>query len=84
MNHFNVGWVLTPNEYALKVREGLPEEWPQHVPATFAPSGRLLSPDEIAHFALAFVSPEGLPVNGAVVDLEQFPVIGRNPCKDVE
>ncbi len=83
VNHFNVGWVLTPNEQALKVREGLPEDWPQRVPATFAPSGRLLSPEEIAHFAVAFVSPAGSGVNGAVVDLEQYPVVGRNPIKDV-
>ncbi len=32
VNHFNLGWVLTPNEYALKQREGLPPDWPQHVP----------------------------------------------------
>ena len=83
VNHFNAGWVLTPNEHALKVREGLPEDWPQRLPATFAPAGRLLSPDEIAHFALAFVSPSGGPITGAVVDLEQYPVIGRNPDKSV-
>ena len=83
VNHFNVGWVLTPNEQALKVREGLPEDWPQRVPTMFAPSGRLLSPEEIAHFAVAFISPAGAGVNGTVVDLEQYPVVGRNPRKDV-
>ena len=81
VNHFNVGWVLTPNEYALKRREGLPEDWPQHLPSSAAPSGRLLSPEEIAHFALTFVSDEGALVNGSVVDLEQYPMIGRNPTK---
>lgn len=81
VNHFNLGWVLTPNEYALKRREGLPEDWPQRLPSTVAPSGRLLSPEEIAHFALMFVSDEGALVNGAVLDLEQYPMIGRNPTK---
>lgn len=84
VNHFNLGWVLTPNEYALKIREGMPEDWPERVPATFAPSGRLLSPEQIAHFALAFVSDQGGPVNGAVVDLEQYPMVGRNPTKAPE
>ena len=42
-----------------------------------------LSPEEIAHFALQFVSDEGAPVSGAVVDLEQYPMIGRNPRKTV-
>jgi NAD(P)-dependent dehydrogenase (short-subunit alcohol dehydrogenase family) len=81
VNHLNVGWTLTPGEYALKVREGLPEDWPQHLPPTTAPSGRLLSPDEIAHVALTFLTDDSGPVSGAVVDLEQYPVIGRNPPK---
>lgn len=83
VNHFNVGWVLTPNEYALKQTEGLPPDWPERVPAEFAPSGRLLSPDEIAAHALAFVEDAGGFVSGAVVDLSQYPVIGRNPPKAV-
>ena len=79
VNHFNVGWVLTPNEYALKIKEGLPEDWPSHPPEGSAPSGHLLSPEEIAHFALAFVG--DYAVSGAVVELEQYPIIGRNPTK---
>lgn len=83
VNHFNLGWVLTPNEYALKMREGLPADWPDRVPKTFAPSGRLLTPEEIAHFALAFLSPESV-VSGSVVDVNQYPMIGRNPPKEVK
>src|SRR5258706_15609215 len=52
--HFNVGWVLTPNEYDLNVKKGHPKDWPQNVPPVFAPSGRLQSPEDIAYFALAF------------------------------
>lgn len=81
--HFNVGWVLTPGEYALKQREGLPPDWPEALGPDVAPSGNLLSPEVIAHFALAFVDPGAGAVNGAVVDLEQYPVIGRNPEKEV-
>ena len=81
--HFNVGWVLTPGEYELKQREGLPPGWSEAIGPKFAPSGRLLSPENIAHFALAFVEPGAGAVNGAVVDLEQYPVIGRNPPKEV-
>ena len=33
VNHLNVGWVLSPNEYELKVKEGLPRDWPDHPPA---------------------------------------------------
>ena len=81
VNQLNLGWTLTPNEYAQKLRDGLPPDWPDTLPRTTAPSGRLLRPEEIAHYALAFVTDTGGPVTGAVLDLEQFPVIGRNPPK---
>jgi hypothetical protein len=32
---------------------------------------------------LTFVDPGAGAVNGTVVDLEQYPVIGRNPAKEV-
>jgi NAD(P)-dependent dehydrogenase (short-subunit alcohol dehydrogenase family) len=82
INQINPGWVLTPNEYALKQREGLPSDWPEKLPKSAAPFGRIQKPEEIAHMALAFVSPNAPLVNGAVVELEQFPVIGRNPVKE--
>lgn len=82
VNQLNVGWTLTPNEFALKMKEGLPEDWPIKVSATFAPSGRLLSPEDIAWAAVYFLSDEGGLINGAVLDLEQYPVIGRNPVKE--
>jgi NAD(P)-dependent dehydrogenase (short-subunit alcohol dehydrogenase family) len=48
VNQLNLGWVLSPNEYRLKVSEGLPPDWPDHSPPAFAPSGRIMSPDTIA------------------------------------
>lgn len=81
VNQLNLGWTLTPNEYALKMRDGLPPDWPETLPPQTAPAGRLLRPEEIAHYALAFVAGEGGPVTGTIVDLEQYPVIGRNPAK---
>lgn len=83
VNHFNLGWILTPGEYELKRREGLPEDWPETLPPTFAPSGSLLLPDDVAHFALAFVENGSHRVSGAVVDLDQYPIVGRNPAKDL-
>ena len=82
VNHFNLGWVLTPNEYALKQREGLPPDWPRRVPRAYAPTGRINSPQEIAHYAYAFLNEESGLISGAVVDLEQYPMIGRNPLKE--
>ena len=81
VNQLNLGWTLTQNEYALKIRDGLSPDWPDTLPPQTAPAGRLLRPEEIAHYALAFVTDAGGPITGAVVDLEQYPVIGRNPPK---
>lgn len=75
--------MLTENERALKTREGLPDDWPDRLPPETAPSGRLFTPEEIAYFALCYADPEAALVNGSVVDLQQFPLVGRNPVKTV-
>jgi NAD(P)-dependent dehydrogenase (short-subunit alcohol dehydrogenase family) len=81
VNHFNVGWVLTPNEYKQKIADGLPADWPEHIDPVYAPSGRIMSPNKIAAAAVYWLSDESRPISGSVVELEQFPMIGRNPTK---
>ena len=81
VNQINPGWTLTPNERVLKATEGLPEDWPARLPAAYAPGGRLFSPDDVALAAVYFLSDDAALVNGAVLDLEQYPIIGRNPPK---
>jgi NAD(P)-dependent dehydrogenase (short-subunit alcohol dehydrogenase family) len=82
VNHFNVGWVLSPNEYKLKVSEGLPPDWHEHPPAAFAPSGKLMTPELIAGAAVFWIGDESRPISGSVLEVEQYPVIGRNPLKE--
>ncbi len=82
VNQLNVGWTLTPNEFELKKKEGLPDDWPSKVSRTYAPSGRLLSPADVAWAAVYFLSEEAPLINGAILDLEQYPLIGRNPAKE--
>lgn len=82
VNQINPGWVLTESEALRKHAHGLSEDWYKDLPKEFAPSGRILLPDEIAAAAVYWLSDESGPVSGQVVDLEQFPVIGRNPPKD--
>jgi NAD(P)-dependent dehydrogenase (short-subunit alcohol dehydrogenase family) len=81
VTHFNVGWVLTPNEYHYKIADGLAKDWPEKVDRASAPSGRLLKPEEIAAAAVYWLSDESRPISGTVLELEQYPVIGRNPTK---
>jgi NAD(P)-dependent dehydrogenase (short-subunit alcohol dehydrogenase family) len=82
VNQLNLGWVLSPNEYKLKVSEGLPPDWPDRPPPAFAPSGKIMSPDTIATAAVYWVGDESRPVSGSVCEIEQYPVIGRNPLKE--
>jgi NAD(P)-dependent dehydrogenase (short-subunit alcohol dehydrogenase family) len=81
INHLNVGWVLTEREYAHQIEHGMPPDWPERVPEQFAPSGRLITPEEVATAAVYWLGDESRPISGSVVDFEQFPVIGRNPNK---
>jgi len=82
VNQLNLGWVLSPNEYKLKISEGLPADWHEHPPAAFAPSGRIMMPANIATAAIYWIGDESRPVSGSVTEIEQYPVIGRNPVKE--
>lgn len=82
VNQINPGWVLTENEADRKRKHGLADDWYKELPDVYAPAGRLLSPAEIAAAAIYWLSDESGPVSGQVVDLEQYPFIGRNPPKD--
>ncbi len=76
-NQLNVGWTLTENEYQVKLGDGLPEDWPENIPAYANPFGRLIQPQEIATAAVYWVSRESFPISGTVAELEQYPLIGR-------
>ena len=81
VNQINPGWVLTEKEVARKQQQGFADDWYKAVSPNFAPAGRLLWPAEIAAAAVYWLSDECGPVSGQVVDLEQYPLIGRNPTK---
>lgn len=82
VNQINPGWVLTETEKKRKHDQGLPEDWYKDLPSMYAPAGRILWPEEIAAAAIYWLSDESGPISGQVVDLEQYPFIGRNPPKD--
>jgi NAD(P)-dependent dehydrogenase (short-subunit alcohol dehydrogenase family) len=78
VNQINPDWVLTEGEKAVQARQGRPEDWHQKVPREFAPAGRLIRPEEIAAAAVYWIGDESRPFSGSVVELGQFPIIGRN------
>jgi len=77
VNQLNVGWTLSDNEYQVKISDGLGEGWPERLPATVVPMGRLLMPADIAAACVYWVGRESYPVTGTVAELEQYPIIGR-------
>jgi NAD(P)-dependent dehydrogenase (short-subunit alcohol dehydrogenase family) len=83
VNQLNVGWTSTDNEVKLKQKEGLGDDWQTRIPATYAPRGTILTPEEIAEHAVFWLSDKSIPCNGAVYELEQYPVIGRNRICDL-
>ncbi len=82
VNQINPGWVLTETETIRKREHGLSDDWYTALPKEYAPSGRILWPAEIAAAAIYFLAEESGPFSGQVMDLEQYPFIGRNPPKD--
>lgn len=82
VNQINVGWVLTEKETQIKRAQGLADDWYTQVPKVYAPAGRILKPEEIAAAAVYWLADESGPISGQVVELEQHPLIGRNPPKD--
>lgn len=82
ITHFNVGWVITPNEYNLKISEGLPKGWSDNPVPEYVPTGKMTRPEEIAQHAVFWLCDDSRPITGSVIDLEQYPVIGRIPLKE--
>jgi NAD(P)-dependent dehydrogenase (short-subunit alcohol dehydrogenase family) len=82
VNQINPGWVQTETETLRKKDQGLPSDWYKKVSKIYAPAGRILLPEEIAMAAIYWLADESGPVSGQVVDLEQYPFVGRNPPKD--
>ncbi len=76
-NQLNVGWTVTENEDEIIRNEGPGADWLKHLKPEYRPSGALLSPENIAHHVVHWLSAESSPISGSIVDLEQYPVVGR-------
>jgi NAD(P)-dependent dehydrogenase (short-subunit alcohol dehydrogenase family) len=81
VNHFVLGWVLTRNEYDRKVLDGMGENWHLTPPADSVPFGTMTTPEAIAAAALYWCSRDSWPLSGNTIELEQYPMHGRNPPK---
>jgi len=81
VNQINPGWILTEHEFINQREQGKPDDWFKTLPDVFAPAKRLFKPEELAMAAIYLLSDESGPISGQVLEVEQFPMIGRNPPK---
>jgi NAD(P)-dependent dehydrogenase (short-subunit alcohol dehydrogenase family) len=82
VNQLNLGWILTENEKRMMEAGGHPPDWWRTPPRDGAPIGRLILPEEVATAAVYWIGDESRPVSGSVLEVEQYPAIGRNPLKE--
>ena len=82
VNQLNVGWTATETEHQIKSQE-LGEDWQQKIPTQYAPKGEILKPKQIAPHVAFWLSELSSPVSGAIYEVEQYPVIGRNRISDL-
>jgi NAD(P)-dependent dehydrogenase (short-subunit alcohol dehydrogenase family) len=73
VNQLNVGWTQTEGEDRVQQAAGKGADWMQRAIALM-PSGRLLTPREIAAAAAYFASDDAALITGSVLDLEQYPM----------
>jgi NAD(P)-dependent dehydrogenase (short-subunit alcohol dehydrogenase family) len=70
----NLGWALTEGEQNLQTGfHKLPNDWSNDIGARM-PSGRLITPADVADLCAYLVSPSAQMMNGSVIDFEQMPV----------
>ncbi len=82
VNQVNPGWVLTEHELINQREQGKDEDWYEKLPDVFAPAQRIFKPEEMAMAVIYLLSDESGPISGQVLEVEQFPMIGRNPPKN--
>jgi NAD(P)-dependent dehydrogenase (short-subunit alcohol dehydrogenase family) len=82
VNQLNLGWVLTEGEKRLMEEGGHPPDWWKDPPRDGAPTGALMTPEQVGAAAVYWVGDESRPVTGSVLELNPYPVIGRNSVKE--
>lgn len=78
VNALNIGWMATPAEHAVQVREGQPEDWLESADQG-AVFGRILRPRDVAGMTVYLLSDESRMMTGARIDFDQHVLGIYNP-----
>jgi NAD(P)-dependent dehydrogenase (short-subunit alcohol dehydrogenase family) len=72
----NLGWADTPGEREMQaVKLGKGESWLAEAESRM-PWGRLIQPEDVARLTLFLLSDLSIPMTGALIDQEQYSVLG--------
>ena len=72
----NLGWTDTPGEREMQaVKLGKGESWLAEAESRM-PWGRLIQPEDVARLTLFLLSDVSIPMTGALIDQEQYSVLG--------
>jgi NAD(P)-dependent dehydrogenase (short-subunit alcohol dehydrogenase family) len=76
MNGINLGWADTPGEREMQaIKLGKGESWLAEAESRM-PWGRLIQPEDVARLTLFLLSDVSIPMTGALIDQEQYSVLG--------
>ena len=76
MNGINLGWADTPGEREMQaIKLGKGESWLAEA-ESWMPWGRLIQPEDVARLTLFLLSDVSIPMTGALIDQEQYSVLG--------
>ena len=78
VNALNIGWMATPAEHAVQLKEGQSEDWLEAADKN-APFGRILRPKDVAGMTIYLLSDLAAMMTGALVDFDQHVMGIYNP-----
>ena len=70
VNALNIGWMATPAEHAVQLKEGQPEDWLEAADKS-TPFGRILRPSDVASMTIYLLSDLAAMMTGALIDFDQ-------------
>jgi NAD(P)-dependent dehydrogenase (short-subunit alcohol dehydrogenase family) len=70
VNGLNIGWMATPNEHAVQLAEGKPENWLE-LADNAMPFGRILRPRDVSELIAYLFSDQSKMMTGSLIDFDQ-------------
>jgi NAD(P)-dependent dehydrogenase (short-subunit alcohol dehydrogenase family) len=70
VNGLNIGWMATPNEHAVQLVEGQPENWLEIADKSM-PFGRILRPRDVSELTAYLMSDSSKMMTGSLIDFDQ-------------